>query len=55
MLAITYFSVGGRDHIELHSVFMCFPLETHLAWNVVWLQGNHSDDWSDSCPKDEEH
>ena len=55
VLAITYLSAGGRDHIESHGAFVCFPLETHLAWNVVWLQGNHSDNWSDSCPKHEEH
>ena len=26
-----------------------------MARNVVWLQSNHSADWSDSCLEDAEH
>ena len=48
-------SIGGWDHTEPYSIFVCVPLETHLAWNVVWIQGNHSDDWSDHCSKDEKY
>ena len=47
-------AIGGWDHIELHSIFVCIPLAAHLAWNVVWIQGSHSDYWSGACTKDQE-